>query len=85
MLKKHVDFQRANELVREPSPMLPIGAANVLSGEFEAFSGRMDRINANTILASAAIPTLFKAVHAFGGVYWDGLFSQNRPYASSPL
>ena len=71
MLKKHVDFQRANELVREPSPMLPIGAANVLSGEFEAFSGRMDRINANTILASAA--------------YWDGLFSQNRPYASSPL
>ena len=31
------------------------------------------------MLASAAIPTLFRSVHEAGGVYWDGLFSQNPP------
>ncbi len=31
------------------------------------------------ILASAAIPTLFPAVHIDGGTFWDGLFSQNPP------
>jgi NTE family protein len=36
------------------------------------------------ILASAAIPTLFKAVHTDGGVYWDGLFSQNPPVRELP-
>ena len=31
------------------------------------------------MLASAAIPTLFRSIHEAGGVYWDGLFSQNPP------
>lgn len=84
MLEKHVDFRRANELVDESSPMLLIGAANVLSGEFKAFSSRRDKINADMILASAAIPTLFKAVSTNGGVYWDGLFSQNPPVRELP-
>lgn len=84
MLEKHVNFHWANELVRESSPMLLIGAANVLSGEFKAFSSRRDRINADVILASAAIPTLFKAVRTDGGVYWDGLFSQNPPVRELP-
>jgi predicted acylesterase/phospholipase RssA len=61
-----------------------IGTANVLSGEFEAFSSRRDRINADMILASATIPTLFKAVRTDGGVYWDGLFSQNSPARELP-
>ena len=64
--------------------MLLVGAANVLSGEFKAFSSRRDRINAEMILASAAIPTLFKAVHTDGGVYWEGLFSQNSPVRELP-
>jgi predicted acylesterase/phospholipase RssA len=29
------------------------------------------------------LPTLFRAVRTDGGVYWDGLFSQNPPCASS--
>ena len=33
------------------------------------------------MLASAAIPTLFRAIHVDGGAYWDGLFSQNPPVA----
>jgi NTE family protein len=48
-------------------------------GEFRAFDSRRDRISAETVLASAAIPTVFRAVHLDGGVYWDGLFSQNPP------
>ena len=56
-----------------------IGAVDVLSGAFRAFDSRRDRITPDTILASAAIPTLFESVHIDDGVYWDGLFSQNPP------
>jgi len=79
ILEKHVDFERIEELVKPSSPVLLVGAVDVLSGEFKAFHSRKDRITADTILASAAIPTLFKAVRIDGGVYWDGLFSQNPP------
>jgi len=79
MLENHVDFERLEELVKPSSPLLLVGAVDVLSGEFKAFSSRRDRVTADVILASAALPTLFKAVHTGGGVYWDGLFSQNPP------
>jgi NTE family protein len=84
MLEKHVDFERANELVQPSSPMLLLGAVDILSGEFMAFNNRRDKINVDMILASAALPTLFKAVHTNGGVYWDGLFSQNPPVRELP-
>ena len=84
MLEKHVDFQKANDLIGESSPMLLIGATNVLSDEFKPFNSRRDKINADMILASAAIPTLFRAVHTDGGVYWEGLFSQNPPVRELP-
>lgn len=84
MLERHVDFGRIQQLIRPSSPMLLIGAANVVSGEFKAFSSYRDRINVDMILASAALPTLFKAVHTNGGVYWDGLFSQNPPVRELP-
>src|SRR5215217_2354116 len=79
MLKKRVDFDRLEELVKPSSPLLLVGAVDVLSGEFKAFNSRRDKITVDTILASAAIPTLFKAVHINEGVYWDGLFSHNPP------
>jgi NTE family protein len=59
--------------------MLLVGAVDVRSGEFRAFNSRRDRITADMVLASAAIPTLFRAVQVEGGTYWDGLFSQNPP------
>jgi len=50
----------------------------VLSGHFELFNG--EDLSPECLLASAAIPELFRAVHVPGrGVYWDGLFSQNPP------
>ena len=84
MLERHVDFGRIQELVKPSSPMLLIGAVDVLSGDFKAFSSRRDTIDVDTVLASAALPTLFRAVHADGGVYWDGLFSQNPPVRELP-
>ena len=50
-----------------------------MSGEFKTFNSRQREITAEAVLASAAIPTLFRSIHAAGGVYWDGLFSQNPP------
>jgi predicted acylesterase/phospholipase RssA len=60
-------------------PVLLIGAVDVLSGRFRTFNRRRDRITAATVLASAAIPNLFRAVRLEDGTYWDGLFSQNPP------
>jgi NTE family protein len=77
MLEARVDFDALPDADREP--MLLIGAVDVLSGDFKAFNSRQERISIETILASAAIPTLFRSVQLDGGTYWDGLFSQNPP------
>ena len=77
LITRHVDFDAPP--LGPGHPMLLVGAADVLSGQFRAFDSRHDRISVETILASAAIPTLFRSVHVEGGVYWDGLFSQNPP------
>ncbi len=84
MLKKRVEFERIKTLVNGSSPMLLVGAVDVLSGEFRAFNSRRDDISTETILASTALPTLFRAVRTDGGVYWDGLFSQNPPIRELP-
>lgn len=69
MLRRRVDFERAEPGPEEP--VLVIGAVDVLLGEFRAFDSRRDRISADTVLASAAIPTLFRAVSVDGGTFWD--------------
>jgi NTE family protein len=84
MLEKRVKFKKIGTLLNGSSPMLLVGAVDVLSGEFKAFNSRRDEITAEAILASTALPTLFRAVHTDGGVYWDGLFSQNPPIRELP-
>lgn len=63
------------------SPFLHIGAVNVETGTFKVFTG--PTITVDEILASTAIPTMFRTVHIDNGqdkeVYWDGLFLQNPP------
>jgi NTE family protein len=79
LLGRRVDFGRF-EVTSDPSrPMLLIGAVDVHTGEFKAFNSRYDKITEDMVIASAAIPPLFRAVHVDGGTYWDGLFSQNPP------
>ena len=77
MLEEQVDFESLKELVTPSSPTLLVSAVNVLSGEFKVFKDA--EIGVDAILASAAIPTLFRAVRIDEGVYWDGVFSQNPP------
>ncbi|WP_145982626.1 MULTISPECIES: patatin-like phospholipase family protein [unclassified Pseudonocardia] len=79
LLGRHVDLAAITPDPDGREPLLLLGAVDVLTGEFRAFSSRTDRITDRSVLASAAIPTLFRAVHTHGGVYWDGLFSQNPP------
>jgi NTE family protein len=79
ILLEFFDFEELRQLAREPgAPGLQIGAVEVLSGHFEIFTGL--ELCAECLLASAAVPELFRAVHVpERGLYWDGLFSQNPP------
>lgn len=78
-LNRYFNFAELRALARGPdAPVLQIGAVEVLSGHFELFSG--EDLCVEALLASAAIPELFRAVSVPGrGVFWDGLFSQNPP------
>jgi NTE family protein len=99
MIEKHVDFEKIEELLKPSSPLLLVGAVNVLSGEFKTFrshefidddGGKVvennpsDGISAEAVLASTATPLLFRAVGIGKNVYWDGLFSQNPPVRELP-
>jgi NTE family protein len=79
LLGRQVDLDQIDVDALGAFPLLLVGAVDVLSGRFRAFHSRRDRITADVVLASAAIPTVFPAVHTHGGTYWDGLFSQNPP------
>jgi NTE family protein len=80
LLNKSIDFSAFDAVADDPgAPKLLLGAVDVMSGEFKTFNSREREITAEAVLASAAIPTLFRSIHAAGGVYWDGLFSQNPP------
>jgi NTE family protein len=87
LLARHVDADRLARLQEsrpEDQPLLLLGAADVLSGDFKAFSSRRREITMNAVLASAAVPLLFRAVQERGRYYWDGLFSQNPPVRELP-
>jgi NTE family protein len=87
LLTRHVDVDRLARLQEsrpEGQPLLLLGAADVLSGDFKAFSSRRGEITVNAVLASAAVPLLFRAVEEGGRFYWDGLFSQNPPVRELP-
>jgi NTE family protein len=87
LLTRHVDVDRLARLQESPpegQPLLLVGAADVLTGDFTAFSSRRREITVNAVLASAAVPLLFRAVEEKGRYYWDGLFSQNPPVRELP-
>jgi NTE family protein len=87
LLTSHVDVDRLAQLQESPPPAQPLlllGAADILTGDFKAFSSRRREITVNAVLASAAVPLLFRAVEEQGHFYWDGLFSQNPPVRELP-
>jgi NTE family protein len=82
LLAKHADFSTLPALVQPNSPVLLVGAANILRGDIKIFSSKLNEIKAESLLASAAIPNLFPAVWVDGQPYWDGIFASNPPTAS---
>jgi NTE family protein len=81
LLDKHLDFAALPSLIGPGSPVLLVGAADVLEGSFKIFSSARGEISVDALLASAAIPTLFPAANVGGHAYWDGIFSSNPPVA----
>ncbi len=82
LLESTLDFGEVTALAAaagDDAPLLLLGAVDVLSGSFKAFSSRNGEVSADAVLASAAIPHLFRSVPVDGHLYWDGLFSQNPP------
>lgn len=79
LLEKHMDFAAVPSLIQDDSPVLLVGAADVLEGTFKIFSSAHNEIQIDSLLASAAIPTLFPAARVNGHAYWDGIFSSNPP------
>jgi NTE family protein len=79
LVTKHVDVQALPQLINGQSPVLLVGAGDVLEGELKIFSSAKGEISIDALLASAAIPNLFPAVWVAGHAYWDGIFASNPP------
>jgi NTE family protein len=67
-----VDFDRVHQC---KAMKLFIAATNVVTGRVEVFSG--DQITLDSVMASACLPTLYKAVEIEGVPYWDGGYVGN--------
>ena len=78
-LEKHIKFGELQSLTGPGSPVLLVGAADVLTGDLKIFSSRAGEIRVEALLASAAVPSIFPAVQIGEHYYWDGLFSDNPP------
>ena len=76
LLEKHLGFERL-PAPRPARPKLLVGATNIQSGERTVFEGHA--LDYDELVASAAVPLLFRAVKADRALYWDGLFSTNPP------
>jgi NTE family protein len=79
LVTKHVDVDALPRLVHADSPVLLVGAGDVLEGELKMFSSAKGEISIDALLASAAIPNLFPAMWVAGHAYWDGIFASNPP------
>ncbi len=72
IVKAQVDFDRVNHC---PDLKLFITATNVRTGRPKIF--RQPDITVDAVMASACLPSMFKAVEIDGEAYWDGGFMGN--------
>ncbi|MFO1107132.1 MAG: patatin-like phospholipase family protein [Amaricoccus sp.] len=75
LLERHMVWPAPGE--RRNPPEIFIGATDVLAGKGIAFDSA--GLGIDQIIASAAVPPLFRAIPVDGHLYWDGLFSRNPP------
>lgn len=74
-LTRVVDRFHFASICADADPALFVCATNVRTGKVKVFSG--DEITSDSILASACLPTVFKAVEIGGEAYWDGGYTGN--------
>jgi NTE family protein len=60
-------------------PYLRLGVADVLAGGGMALDGESEAFSIADVVASCAVPPLFRAVAARGRLWWDGLYAHNPP------
>ena len=77
LLEKHLDLESLAPAARRKQPKLFVGATDIESGDRVIFDG--EGLTYDRLVASAAVPPIFRAVKANGRLYWDGLFSTNPP------
>lgn len=76
LLEKHLRLEEL-PIAARTTPALLVGATNIQSGERSIFDGA--GLTYDQLVASAAVPLLYRAVKAGSALYWDGLFSSNPP------
>lgn len=84
LIEQHVDFSELEHLVARHQLLIPrlmISAVDVCCGNFKVFHASQAGIDIDidAVMASTALPTLFRAVRIGDHIYWDGLFAQNPP------
>jgi NTE family protein len=72
-IERLVDF----EAVRSSDRELFISATNAETGDLRIFT--RGELTADTVMASACLPLLFRAVKIEGAPYWDGGYVSNPP------
>jgi NTE family protein len=74
LIERFVDF----DAIRKCKDLrLFVSATNVHTGQLRVFSRH--EINADAVMASAALPYVFRAVEIDGVPYWDGGYTGNPP------
>ena len=74
-LTELIDFDRLNK----DGIRVSVGAVNVESGNIRFFDTLKDKLNADHIMASGALPPGFPPVVIDGQSYWDGGLVSNTP------
>ena len=74
-LEDQVDFDR---LKKFKALKVFVVATSVTTGKAEIFSGK--RLDVRAVMASACLPTVFRAVEIEGEHYWDGGYSGNPAF-----
>jgi NTE family protein len=72
LLERQIDFER---LAASKACQVFVVATAVSTGKAEVFFGK--RLTAKAVMASACLPTLFRAIEIDGEHYWDGGYSGN--------
>ena len=58
---------------------LTVGAVNAITGHMRYFDSRNERLGADHVMASGALPPAFGAIRIDGDPYWDGGIYSNTP------